>query len=72
MKPKKPPKIARKLQDGEVLHMEWSPEGHRRYWLEPSHKNVTEPAAQKAIAWPNVQSLEDGLLSEFPQTWAWR
>lgn len=73
VKTPKPPKIVRKLRDEkQVLHFSWGPEGGKQYWLEPSNKNVTEPAALKAITYPGVRSLRDSLFdATTPQSWGW-
>lgn len=71
-KPKQPPKIARKLREGQILHISFGPEGGRKYWLEPSNKGVTEGAARKAIAWPDVAPAPNGLFPDAPQSWTWR
>ena len=75
-KPKepKPPKIAKEMRDhNETLHLSFGPEGGRRYWLEPSSREVTEGAALRAQSWPEVKSLRDGIFpDETPQSWAWQ
>lgn len=73
MKKPNPPKIARKLRDGETLHFGYGPEGGQYYWLEPSARKVTEGAARRAISWPDVRAQTDTLFAETdPQSWKWK
>jgi len=65
-------RIVRHLEGGQTLCMTMPPDGgERRYFLEPSQRNVARKSAEEAISLGLLEPHNDGLFGS-SQTWGAR
>jgi hypothetical protein len=67
--PKVPPLVKWMRGSSQVLCCGHNAAGSKVYWLEPSQKEVSKPAALQAIACPFVASSRDSLFGTDAQTY---